>query len=397
MNSFVEKFDNVDWNQSTIEINSVDRCSIEKAIEGKGDGGLHDLVALLSPLAGREYLEEMAQMAHQLTLQRFGKVIRLFAPIYLSNECNNVCDYCGFSMGNQIPRKTLSMAEILREIGVLKKNKFEHILLVTGESSKRVGVDYLYDSIKLLDQYFSNVSMEVQPLREDEYAHLIGAGLHAVLVYQETYEKNSYAQHHEKGKKRNFNWRLGTADRLGRAGINKIGLGCLYGLTKDWRTDAYFAAMHLDYLEKKYWQTSFSMSFPRIRPCEGEVQPVVDLNDRDLVQLLCAFRIFNHELELSLSTRENPSLRENLLPLGITSMSAGSKTNPGGYFDEVESLEQFSTSDQRSPVEIAAMLRHKGYEPVWKDWDSSYHSHELIPGPSKYSVRGDKEKVLIAT
>ena len=184
MNSFVEKFDNVDWNQSTIEINSVDRCSIEKAINGKGGGGLPDLVALLSPLAGREYLEEMAQMAHQLTLQRFGKVIPLFAPIYLSKECNNVCDYCGFSMGNQIPRKTLSMAEILREIGVLKKNKFEHILLVTGESSKRVGVDYLYDSIKLLEQYFSNVSMEVQPLREDEYAHLIGAGLHAVLVYK---------------------------------------------------------------------------------------------------------------------------------------------------------------------------------------------------------------------
>ena len=397
MDSFIEKFNNADWGESTRKIDCVDRRSIENAINGEGARGLHDLVALLSPLAGQEYLEEMAQLAQQLTLQRFGKVIRLFAPIYLSNECNNVCDYCGFSMGNQIPRKTLSMIEILREIGVLKKYNFEHILLVTGESSKRVGVDYLYESIKLLDDHFSNVSMEVQPLREDEYAHLIEAGLHAVLVYQETYEKNSYAQHHLKGKKKNFNWRLSTADRLGRAGINKIGLGCLYGLSKEWRTDAFFSSIHLDYLEKKYWQTSFSMSFPRIRPCEGEVHPVVDLNDRDLVQLLCAFRIFNHELELSLSTRENPSLRENLLPLGITTMSAGSKTNPGGYSDEEDSLEQFSTSDRRGPFEIAEMLRNNGYEPVWKDWDSSYNRRQIIPPSNKLSMSRGKEKVLIAS
>ncbi|MDC3335911.1 2-iminoacetate synthase ThiH [Opitutales bacterium] len=373
MISFQDKFYKTDWNSVSQLIISSSKRNVERALNREGAGGLEDFAALLSPLAGKEYLEEMAQLAHRLTLQRFGKVVRLFAPMYLSNECNNVCDYCGFSLGNEIPRKTLSVAEILREAGALRKDKFEHVLLVTGESSQKVGLNYLFDAIKVLNDCFANVSMEVQPLAEEDYSYLIEAGLHAVLVYQETYETGSYAEHHKKGKKTNFNWRLNTPDRLGRAGINKIGLGCLYGLTEDWRTDSFFAAMHLDYLEKKYWKTAFSMSFPRIRPYEGEMDPVVELTDRNLVQLLCAYRIFNHELELSLSTRESSALREQLLPIGITTMSAGSKTNPGGYSGNEDSLEQFSISDERSPAEIAKMLKSKGYEPVWKDWDSSYH------------------------
>jgi 2-iminoacetate synthase len=373
MVSFKQKFESTNWSIISEKILTSEHRNIELALSRSGSGGLDDFVALLSPLAGEEYLEEMAQLAHRLTIQRFGKVIRLFAPMYLSNECNNICDYCGFSMGNQIPRKTLSLAEILRESSALKKNNFEHVLLVTGESSTKVGVDYLLEAIKTLNDCFANVSMEVQPLSEHDYCKLINAGLHAVLVYQETYDKESYSKHHKKGKKTNFDWRLDTPDRLGRSGINKIGLGCLYGLTEDWRTDSYFAAMHLDYLEKRYWKTSYSMSFPRIRPYEGEIDPIVDLKDRDLVQLLCAFRIFNHELELSLSTRECPELREQLLPLGITTMSAGSKTNPGGYSVTEDSLEQFTISDERNPKEISLMLREKGYEPVWKDWDSSYH------------------------
>jgi 2-iminoacetate synthase len=373
MNSFLEKYENTSWANISSRIELSTREEVESALNTEGRCDLQGFAALLSPIAGIEYLEEMAQLAHKLTMQRFGKVIRLFAPMYLSNECTNVCDYCGFSLGNKIPRKTLSIAEILKETAALRSQGFEHVLLVTGESANKVSTEYLFEAITLLNEYFSNVSMEVQPLDQSDYQHLIKAGLHAVLVYQETYDRKSYAKHHIKGKKTNFNWRLETADRLGRAGINKIGLGCLYGLTEDWRTDSFFAALHLDYLEKKYWQTSFSMSFPRIRPYEGEMSPLVDLQNRDLVQLLCAFRIFNHELELSLSTRESPALREQLLPIGITTMSAGSKTNPGGYSVSDESLEQFSISDERSPVEVAQMLRLKGYEPVWKDWDSSYH------------------------
>ena len=373
MNSFLDKYEKTSWVDISSRIELSTRDDVENALKTDGRCGLEGFAALLSPIAGVEYLEEMAQVAHKLTVQRFGKVIRLFAPMYLSNECTNVCDYCGFSLGNKIPRKTLSIAEILKETGALRKHGFEHVLLVTGESAQKVSTDYLFEAITVLSEYFSNVSMEVQPLDQGDYQHLIKAGLHAVLVYQETYERDSYAKHHLKGKKTNFNWRLETADRLGRAGINKIGLGCLYGLTENWRTDSFFAGLHLDYLEKKYWQTSFSMSFPRIRPYEGEMSPLVDLQDRDLVQLLCAFRIFNHELELSLSTRESPTLREQLLPIGITTMSAGSKTNPGGYSVSDDSLEQFSISDERNPDEISQMLRLKGYEPVWKDWDCSYH------------------------
>ena len=372
MGTFLSDFNQLDWFEIAKKIDSIEASQVDIAIQREGRGGLEDFIALISPLAGEKYLEDMAQLSNRLTKQRFGKVIRLFAPIYLSNECNNICDYCGFSLGNKIPRKTLSTAEILKEAGALRSQGFEHVLLVTGESTRKVGRQYLFDAISVLGNYFSNISIEVQPLSMDDYNYLISAGLHAVLVYQETYNKQSYAAHHIKGKKTNFNWRLETPDRLGQAGINKIGLGCLYGLTKEWRVDSFMTAMHLDYLEKKYWRTTFSMSFPRIRPYEGEIEPIVDLSDRNLVQLICAYRIFNHELELSLSTRESAFLREKLLPLGITTMSAGSKTNPGGYTVSDNSLEQFSISDSRSPDEVAEMLTLNGYESVWKDWDSSY-------------------------
>ena len=381
--TFTELFREQDWGHATRLIKDAGCVEVERALGREGRGGLADFAALLSTCAAEKYLEPMAQVSHRVTRRRFGNAVRLFAPLYLSNECNNICDYCGFSLGNDIPRKTLSTAEILRDAGILKGQGFEHVLLVTGESSMRVGVDYLADTLRTLRQHFSNLSIEAQPLKTSEYERLIEEGLHAVMVYQETYERDSYAVHHIKGKKRNFEWRLETPDRLGQAGVNKIGLGCLFGLTQDWRTDAYFAGLHLDYMEKKYWKTTYSMSFPRIRPFEGESMPMADLSDRDLVQLLCAFRIFKEELELTLSTRESPALRENLLPLGVTTMSAGSKTNPGGYAGEEDSLEQFSTSDERSAAEVRAMLKQKGFDPVWKDWDPSY---DLVRSPASEGV-----------
>jgi 2-iminoacetate synthase len=373
--NYIQRFD---WGALSGKISSTSARDVEAALARKGKGGINDLLALLSPQAGESYLDQMASMSNRLTMQRFGKAIRLFAPLYLSNECNNICDYCGFSMHNKIPRKTLTDLEILKEAGILKKWGFDHVLLVTGESSRRVEVSYLSKALDLLRPYFANLSIEVQPLSTEEYTKLIDHGLHAVMVYQETYNQESYQRHHLKGKKTNFDWRLNTADRLGKAGVKKIGLGCLFGLTRDWRTDALFAGIHLDYLEKKFWQTSYSMSFPRIRPYEGNNITAVDLNDRDLVQLYCAFRIFNHEMELTLSTRESPQLRENLLPLGVTTMSAGSKTNPGGYAQAEESLEQFEISDDRQPEEIASMLRLKSYDPVWKDWDASYDCNDSL-------------------
>ena len=370
--SFSNFLQQQDWCEHSLKLHDTDRRQIERALNREGHGGIEDLRALLSPLAEKSYLEEMACLSRSLTRKRFGKAIRLFAPLYLSNECNNICDYCGFSMDNKIARKTLNDAEILREAGILKKKGFDHLLLVTGESSRLVGVDYLSHALDLLRPHFANLSIEVQPLAIEDYDRLVNHGMHAVMVYQETYHQKSYAQHHIKGKKSNYNWRVDTADRLGRTGVKKIGLGCLYGLTEDWRTDALYCGMHLSYLEKKYWKCAYSMSFPRIRPYEGEKIVATDISNRHLVQLLCAFRIFNHELELTLSTRESPLLRENLLPLGVTTMSAGSKTNPGGYSEEVDSLEQFMTSDERTPEEISLMLQSKGFDPVWKDWDLSY-------------------------
>jgi 2-iminoacetate synthase len=382
--NFSDKQKEFSWDEMSAGFDQIDRNQVEIAISRQGRGGIEDLIALLSPIAAEHYLEEMAQLSYRITRKRFGQTLRLFAPMYLSNECNNICDYCGFSMNNQIPRKTLTDAEILREAGILKKNGFDHILLVTGESAQKVGLDYLTHALDLLRPHFSNLSIEVQPLEESAYSRLIEHGMHAVMVYQETYCSKSYAKHHLKGKKTNFDWRLNTADRLGRAGVNKIGLGCLFGLTEDWRTDALFAGIHLDYLEKKYWRTSYSMSFPRMRPYEGENIVSVDLKDRDLVQLICAFRIFNHELEITLSTRESQQFRENILPLGITHMSAGSKTNPGGYAEPEESLEQFSVSDERSATEICSMLKGKGFDPVWKDWDKSYdHPKANSTAPSE--------------
>jgi 2-iminoacetate synthase len=241
-------------------------------------------------------------------------------------------------------------------------------LLVTGEANKTVGVDYLKNAIRLLKPYFANISIEVQPLEEDEYKALIEEGLYAVLVYQETYHKDNYKLYHPKGKKSNFDYRLATPDRLGCAGIHKIGLGVLIGL-EDWRADNFFTALHLNYLEKNFWKTRYSISFPRLRPAEGLIEPKVAISDKELVQLICAWRIFNEEVELSISTRENEVFRNNIIRLGATTMSAGSKTNPGGYTVESESLEQFEIDDSRSVADIKRMIEQRGYKPVWKDWE----------------------------
>ena len=374
--SFKDLFEQTSWEDTSAAINSVTPSMVERALDRKGTGGLEDFRSLVSS-AATDYLEPMARLSHELTRQRFGDGVRLFAPMYLSNECQNICDYCGFSLTNAVPRKTLSTSEIIAEASVLSKQGFEHVLLVTGEAQRKVHLQYFRDALRVLRPHFANLSMEVQPLEQHEYESLASEGLHSVLVYQETYHSESYQSHHPKGKKSNMMWRLETPDRLGAAGIKKIGIGCLYGITENWRTDAFFAALHLDYLERTYWRSSYSMSFPRMRPHEGDLPPDVNISDRDVVQLLCAYRIFNHELELTLSTRESPIFRDHAIKLGVTTMSAGSRTEPGGYAskDAHETLEQFSISDDRSPAEIARMLVSAGYEPVWKDWDASYDCH----------------------
>jgi 2-iminoacetate synthase len=366
--SFKDIFESYNWDETKESIYSKTKVDVEDALH-KPKRNLEDFKALISPAAA-SYLEPLAQLSRQLTLKRFGNTIQMYIPMYLSNECQNICTYCGFSYDNKLPRRTLTESEILKEINYIKSQGYNHILLVTGEANQIVGVDYFKKALKQIGSHFSHVSMEVQPLDENEYKELISLGLNTVLVYQETYHKDDYKKHHPKGKKSNFNYRLETPDRLGKAGIHKIGLGVLIGL-EDWRTDSFFNAAHLNYLEKIYWQTKYSVSFPRLRPHAGGLQPKVEITDKELVQLICAYRIFDEEVELSISTRESEKFRNNIIKLGITSMSAESKTNPGGYVVEPQSLEQFEIDDTRSTKAIAEMIKQAGYEPVWKDWDAS--------------------------
>ncbi|QEM03478.1 2-iminoacetate synthase ThiH [Mucilaginibacter rubeus] len=367
MSSFNDIFETYNWDDTRASIYAKTSADVERALAAD-KRTLEDFKALVSPAAA-PYLEQMAQISQRLTLKRFGKVLQMYVPLYLSNECSNICTYCGFSYDNKVKRKTLSPMEIMQEVAVIKEMGYEHVLLVTGEDNVNVHVDYFKKVLELIRPHFAHISMEVQPMDLEDYQQLTPYGLNTVLVYQETYHKEDYKKHHPKGKKSNFKYRVETPDRLGQAGIHKMGLGVLIGL-EDWRTDCFFTAMHLNYLEKKYWQTKYSLSFPRLRPFSGGLEPKVEMNDRELVQLICAYRLFNEEVELSISTRESANFRNNIIKLGITSISAGSKTNPGGYAVEPESLEQFEISDERSPAEIAEIIAQQGYEAVWKDWDS---------------------------
>lgn len=369
------------WESTRERILARTEADVRRALAraASGDADLGDFEALVSP-AAQPHLEAMARLSHERTVRRFGRTIQLYAPAYLSNECQNVCTYCGYSAGNRVPRRTLAPAEILREAGALRRLGIDHVLLLTGESNK-VATDYFADSLDLLRPHFASLSMEVQPLETAEYARLRRHGLNAVLVYQETYHAEAYRTHHPRGRKSDFGWRLDAPDRVGEAGVHKVGLGALLGL-EDWRTECFFTALHLGWLERRHWRTRFSVSFPRLRPHEGDLSPKVEMTDRDLVQAICAFRLLNGEVELNLSTREGAAFRDHAFRLGVTAMSAGSRTNPGGYAEGADaSLEQFSVEDTRSPSEVAAMLRTAGYEPVWKDWDPSYDRAEAETPP----------------
>lgn len=374
---FTDLFHTYHWDDVRQSILSKTAGHVQTALQ-RARPTLEDFKALISPAAA-PYLETMARISQARTQKRFGKTIQMYIPLYLSNQCQNICTYCAFSVDNKILRKTLTDTEILQEVNAIKAMGYDHVLLVTGEANQTVGVPYLRHAIQLVRPYFSHITLEVQPLDTTDYEVLITEGLSAVLVYQETYHTGRYGAYHPKGKKANFTYRLETPDRLGQAGVHTIGLGTLIGL-EDWRTDCFFTALHLQYLEKHYWQTKYSISFPRLRPIAvqtGGTEATVKtfheyMSDRELVQLICAYRIFSDTLELSISTREKEAFRDAIVGLGITSMSAGSRTNPGGYTVAPESLEQFEISDERSPGVIGQMIQRQGYEPVWKDWDRRF-------------------------
>ncbi len=367
MTNFYDLLRQYDWEETRAAIYSKTAADVEKALDSLSPG-VEDFMALVSPAAG-PYLEQMALKSRQRTLSRFGKTMQIYVPLYLSNECVNFCRYCGFNHNNEIERNTLTEEQVLKEAEAIRQLGFEHLLLVTGEHPSKAGFGYLKDILGLLAPLFAQLSIEVQPMNTEEYKALADAGLHAVYVYQETYHEIRYGHYHPKGKKANFRYRLETPERLGKAGIHKTGLGCLLGL-EDWRVDSFFTALHLQFLKRHYWKTKYSISFPRLRPHAGSFNPDYPISDREFVQLLCAYRLLDENVELSVSTRENQKMRDHLSMLGVTAMSAGSSTQPGGYAGKNKCLEQFIISDDRSPAEVEKALKTSGYEVVWKDWDS---------------------------
>ncbi len=368
MDSFYDIYSRYNWDDISTQILLKTKNDVENALSSTHKS-LNDFMALVSPAASG-YIEQLAQQSHRLTQQRFGRTMKLFIPLYLSNECKNICTYCGLSITNRIPRHTLTIDQIQKETILLKQQGFDSILLVSGESPTTINTMFLKETIELLRSDFSKIGIEVQPLEQLEYELLIDSGLHNVSVYQETYHQKHYKQYHLAGQKANFHHRLLTPDRLGKAGVNTVGLGVLLGL-EEWRTESFFLALHLNYLKKRYWKTKYSLSFPRIKPHEGKFKPNIHVTSKEFTQLICAFRLFDEDVELTLSTREPKDLRDNLIQLGITTMSAGSKTNPGGYDTHPNSLKQFEISDERSSREVCEMLYQKGYEVVWKDWDQN--------------------------
>lgn len=364
--SFYNEICKYSWKQIGDEIYSKTEEDVLTALN-KRSIDLNDFQALISPAADK-FLEKMAQKSRAITQQRFGKCMQMYIPLYLSNSCTNHCVYCGFNHSNKFERTILNEEQLKAESQAIKKQGFEHLLLVSGEDQKNCGSDYLARMMDVVKDDFALLSLEAQPLDTEEYEMLKHKKLNTVYVYQETYREETYKNYHPKGKKSNYKYRLETPDRLGDAGIHKIGLGCLLGL-EDWRIDTFFTALHLQYLERNYWKSKYSISFPRLRPHVGAFQPRFETTEKDLLQLICAYRLLNPHVEISLSTRESAFFRNNAFQLGPTSYSAGSKTNPGGYSNADESLEQFSVNDDRSVCDIAQMIRNNDYEVVWKDWD----------------------------
>lgn len=333
---------------------------------------LFHFAALISPAAG-ERLEELARRSHRLTVQRFGRTMQLYAPLYVSNECVESCTYCSFARENPIVRRTLTVEEVVAEARLLTARGFRHLLLVSGEHPRHVSPAYLAEAIAALADEVPSLSVEVQPQTEDVYRQWTEAGAEGLIVYQETYDRDTYARVHPAGKKKNYDWRLDTPDRGAAGGMKRLGIGALLGLSP-WRREVLCLAAHAGYLTKRHWKTFVSVSFPRLRPAEfADATPKHPVSDAELARVVCAFRLYLQDVGLVLSTRELPAFRDGMLALGITQMSAGSRTEPGGYTLPNGTGSQFQVEDTRDPHEVSRVLRERGFDPVWKDWEVALH------------------------
>jgi len=379
--SFSEVFPNLPIDAFRQQSKDTSPHTVEQILQRGYARNLREFAALISP-AATPYLEEMAQLSQQITQRHFGKTIRLFAPLYLSNECINICKYCGFSRNNDIPRITLSLDEVVNDTKRLAQQGFRSLLLVAGEHPKFVSNGYVEEVIQAILPYMPSVALELGPLETAPYLGMVQAGAEALICYQESYDESTYRELHSAGPKKKFHWRMDTPERGYAAGFRRLGIGPLFGLY-DWRYEAIATAAHANHLAQHCWKASLTISLPRMRPATGGWAPPSDchMTDRDLVQAICAYRLLLPHAGIVVSTREHPTLRNGLVRLGTTSMSAGSSTEPGGYstYDDhswkqtkqTQAGEQFHIADERSPHTVAEMIRSQGYEPVWKDFDAS--------------------------
>jgi len=369
---FSDELLKISWDETTQKIASKTDADVRRAL-AKSHCDVEDFMALISP-AAEPYLEVMARLSRKYTQERFGRTMSMFIPLYITNSCTNSCVYCGFHRENPMARTILTIDQCEDEYKAIKKiAPFENLLIVTGENPGVAGVKYLAEALDRAKPYFSNLKIEVMPLKAADYETLTHHGLNGVICFQETYNRQNYKLYHPHGMKSNFEWRVNGFDRMGQAGVHSIGMGALLGLEKEWKTDVTMLAYHLRYLQKLYWRTKYSVNFPRMRPAQNEgFQPNCFVNDRELAQVTFAMRIFDHDVDISYSTREPAFIRDNMCTLGVTTMSAESRVNPGGYYTYPEALEQFSVSDNRKVDQIVAALKSRGIEPVWKDWDGSF-------------------------
>ncbi|GFP77390.1 2-iminoacetate synthase ThiH [Clostridium fungisolvens] len=328
-----------------------------------------DFLCLLSPVA-EKFLEPMAQKAHNLTMSNFGKAVVLYTPLYISNYCVNRCAYCSYNLDNNINRQKLTMDEIEKECKIIYESGLRHVILLTGESRFHSPVSYIKDAVKIMKKYFNSIAIEIYPLEEEEYKELVEAGVDALTIYQETYNMEVYDKIHLGGPKKDYRFRLETPERACTAGIRGIGVGALYGLT-DWRKEAYLSGLHAKYIEDNFPHMEMNISIPRIRPHAGSFTDLHEISDRNLVQIMLASKLFLPRAGINMTTRESAEFRDNLIPLGVTKMSAGVSTEIGGHTKEKENKGdgQFEISDTRTVEEIKSMLSSKGYCAVLKDWE----------------------------
>lgn len=350
-----------------------DEAAVECAIGAESPGAL-ELAVLLSPAAGSR-IEPMARRALDLTRARFGRTVSLYAPLYLSNHCSGGCLYCGFASDRGRPRRRLELRALREELSVLRGSGIDDILLLTGERAPRAGFPYLRECVAVAAGICDSVSVEAFSMTSREYRDLVAAGCDGVTLYQETYDPDSYAINHRWGAKRDYAARLDAPSRALSADVRTVGLGVLLGLSDPVR-DALRLYLHVERLRREFWRGGITVSFPRIRPQAGGFVPPRPVRENFLARLIFAFRICLPEVPLVLSTRESPRFRDGIAGIGITRMSAASRTTVGGYREDLPDPEdaQFEVCDKRSMESFCAMLRKRGIEPVFKNWDAAYRS-----------------------